>query len=215
MIETFKSRIEDENSYILFDGNSKEVIVVDPGNARAMEEYLDQHKLKIRYIFLTHEHYDHICGLNELRKLYSFEVIASQQCNEGIQDTKRNMSRYANVTRFFKQGEIEDTVVEFICEETDIKFVSYLELNWNKHKLEFFETPGHSKGSSMFIFDKKYLFSGDTILKNQMVFTKFTGGSLQEYESITVPKIQNLNRNIKVLPGHGDGFFLHESIINL
>ena len=55
------------NCYIVQDENSKETMVIDPaGDVDKIVEMLDILQAKLKYIYLTHCHGDHIGGVKEL-----------------------------------------------------------------------------------------------------------------------------------------------------
>ena len=57
------------NCYIILDEESKEIMVIDPaGEVEKIEEMINILSGKLKYIYLTHCHGDHIAGVNELKK---------------------------------------------------------------------------------------------------------------------------------------------------
>ena len=72
----------DTNMYVLQTGNH--VLVIDPVADTSMLEKCCAADSVI--VFLTHEHFDHITGLNKLRSMVYCRVIASERCSERIQD---------------------------------------------------------------------------------------------------------------------------------
>ncbi len=57
------------NCYIIFDEKSLETMVIDPaGDVDKIIEMIDILNGKLKYIYLTHCHGDHICGVNELKR---------------------------------------------------------------------------------------------------------------------------------------------------
>ena len=61
------------------------------------------------------------------------------------------------------------------------------------------------------ILNNKILFSGDTLLQNDAVITRFPESNKEQYLGIALPYLQSLDKNIIVLPGHGDPFVLSET----
>ena len=173
---------------------------------------MQENDIELNYVFLTHEHYDHINGLNALREMYSFKTIASKQCSLGIQDAKKNLSRYFNVLLSMRKVPYSMRIDEYVCKAADMTFDFYSFLEWNNHKLYFFWTPGHSRGSSVCILDNAWIFSGDTVLEGQPVFTKLPGGSLNDYKNVAISILRTINDSLIVYPGHGRRFFFKEWI---
>lgn len=59
------------NCYIVQDEKSKETMVIDPaGDVDKIIEMLDILQAKLKYIYLTHCHGDHIGGVKELKERY-------------------------------------------------------------------------------------------------------------------------------------------------
>ena len=52
------------------------------------------------YIFLTHEHFDHIWGVNLLKEIYNSHLICSLTCSQKIVNKKKNMSIFYNQVGF-------------------------------------------------------------------------------------------------------------------
>ena len=51
-------------------------------------------KFIIDYLFITHEHYDHIAGVNAWKERFQIPVLCSEQCSRRIQNAKQNLARY-------------------------------------------------------------------------------------------------------------------------
>ena len=83
------------NCFVLFDNEKgNDCIIVDPGSKSEayLIEFIDREGLHPLYIILTHEHFDHCWGVNELVKQYHIPIICSQLCAEAIKHEKRNCS---------------------------------------------------------------------------------------------------------------------------
>ena len=157
---------------------------------------------KADVILVTHEHFDHICGLNQIRKSFGCKVIAQAECSKNIQNSKKNLSAYANTLMCLTGESHKKPVSPFICESADLTFNDNFSFEWEGNTVCIFSTPGHSPGSAC-ISIKNMLFSGDTILQSKPIY-RLPGGDRAKYKSITIPKIHEiLNRETIVYPGHG------------
>lgn len=203
LVETFISGFLDTNSYLLEEDG--ELLIIDPAEHAAVLERCRE--AATITVLLTHEHFDHISGLNRIRELCasSCRVIVGTTCSERIQDTKANLSAYADVLAQLGGKQIPEHWSTFSCKAADITFGDWYVFQWMGHAVELFSTPGHSVGSCCIVLDD-LLFVGDTVLENNLM-VRFPGSSKKLYRSVTVPLLEKLlveNQVSRVYPGHGD-----------
>ena len=202
-VEKIVSGFLDTNTYLLEE--DRHLLIIDPSDqARVLEKCRNA---VIVTVLLTHEHFDHISGLNWIRDFYtsSCVIIADETCSERIQDTKANLSAYAYVLAELGGKHIPEHWSPFACKAADITFDDRYAFRWMGHAVELFSTPGHSAGSCCIMLDDM-LFVGDTVLENNLM-VKFPGSSKKLYLSVTAPLLEKLmmgNRITRVYPGHGD-----------
>ena len=183
-VETFVSSFLDTNTYVMEEDGH--LLIIDPSDRAAV---LDRCKeAKNVTVLLTHEHFDHISGLNRIRDLCasSCRVIADATCSERIQDTKANLSAYADVLAELGGKQISEHWLPFACKAADITF--------------------ENRYAFCCIVVDDMLFVGDTVLENNLM-VKFPGSSKKLYRSVTAPLLEKLllgNRISCVYPGHGD-----------
>ncbi|MCI8521475.1 MAG: MBL fold metallo-hydrolase, partial [Clostridia bacterium] len=78
-IKTLNNYINDENTYIVYDENTKNGLVIDPGyNCDGILKAASDDELNIKYILITHCHYDHISDLEELRERTKAPLVSSK-----------------------------------------------------------------------------------------------------------------------------------------
>lgn len=214
--------LNDTNGYIISDLCTKGTIIIDPCNSDLINVYLQDNHLTNEFIILTHEHYDHIAGLNNLKLLYNSPVIANITCSEYIQSPIKNMARYYNILLTFRKNkfkledlEIPETNKNYKCSKADIEFEISYNFNWHNHEFVLYKTPGHSNGSCCILVDNKYLFSGDSLLIDYQVVFGFPGGSKEVFYKHTLPYFLTLNEDTIVYPGHGKTFLLREAMEGL
>lgn len=203
----------DTNSFVICSHDS--ALIVDPVDSKEFYQFVKSQRLQNALVILTHSHYDHISGLNMVRKLLpETHVIASKLCSINIQNPKTNLSNIASaIIAFHNQTEVDvNLVAPFSCEPADEVFEKELRIKWEGHKLQFAEYKGHSKDSVCCILDNTYLFSGDTILPIPTV-TRLPGGSTAKFWGEDMPKLEKLIEQIRIVfPGHGMAGTLKEMI---
>lgn len=83
------------NCYIVQDEKSKETMVIDPGGeAEKIIEMLDVLEAKLKYIYLTHCHGDHIGAVNELKKVKGGKVLIHRFDAEGLEKDEISLCSY-------------------------------------------------------------------------------------------------------------------------
>lgn len=200
----------DERMYILLCGD--ECLVVDPHiNLDAIELIKNRGISDIR-IILTHEHADHISGLNWLRDQFSCIVIATDECAAAIPNPKDNLSQFNS---FLLQAAAERTGedtsnvrFDMISCYADVTFKHEYSLTFGQYTIRLYSAAGHSRGSLiMAIEDTEQqvlcIFTGDNLMMDYAVTTRLPGGSKKSYESITIPLLKSFDSNVWVYPGHG------------
>jgi hydroxyacylglutathione hydrolase len=196
LIHKIKNSPITSNCYIIY--RDYKCIIVDPGSSSNIEiyEFLKLNNLSPEYIFLTHEHFDHIWGLNELKlNFLNLKVISSIECSNAIICSKKNMSA------FYKN-------INFTCLKSDIVFEDTLDLNWEGIHFHFFVTQGHSLGSVCILFNNN-LITGDTIILNEKIVTKFPNSSERELKLSFLKISEKISFPINIFSGHGEDFTIN------
>ena len=181
------------NCYIIssLNGNG---LLIDPGaEGELILQKLKDNDIKLKYIFLTHAHFDHIGALREVYNETQAGVIVSEQDAELLSDPEKNVgSRFSadiypyNLTDITPQRLVTDGD-EIILDELTVKV---------------FSTPGHTKGSVVYILNDM-LFTGDTLFAGTIGVVTHYGGDLNQ-EITSVKKLAStLTGEYKVYPGHG------------
>lgn len=208
-ITSIFSRLNETNMYLISNQLGR-AMIIDPADDVGAEACLQSAGLQLDYILLTHEHYDHIVALNQLREKHAVTVVASEICSYGIGVAEINLSKYFNLILDFKNhGEQPEQPIDaYSAKAAEITFKDSFIFSWHGHGVKMWEAPGHSKGSTLILINDQHLFSGDTLSYDFDLITRFPGGSRKAYRQITKPLLDNLPTGLTVYPGHGRQFQL-------
>lgn len=171
-------------------GDKDNLLLIDPGDdAEKLCRVIEENKYKVKYIVLTHCHYDHIGAVNEVKKKTNAKVLLSEKEKENY------MSESVTLKSYFG----DDT--ELL--EPDILLKEGESVKSGEYEFMVIETPGHTSGG-MCLFGEGVLFSGDTLFKESVGRTDFPTGSMQELLASIREKLFSLPGKTVVYPGHGE-----------
>lgn len=193
----------DANTYVIV--KEREALIFDAVDSEEMILRLKVQGIENITVFLTHEHFDHIFGLEKLRNNFLCKVIASAECSKRIQSSKTNLSSIADdLISMNIHSEISKTVSEFSVSGADVTFDKDAEFLWHNHTINCHNLNGHSPGSVCYILDKKMIISGDDLLAIPVI-TRLPGGSTKKYWEEDMPWFESIKSGITmVYPGHGE-----------
>jgi len=198
----------DSRMYVILALNdNEEAIVIDPCISEEAQDLLSKRGIKELTVILTHEHYDHISGVNWLKGLFHCEVISNKVCASVVCDPVKNRSKYFTALFVMHPLEVQKQIREmniqpYAC-QTDVTFDECMNMTFGSHHIFMKTTPGHSPASICILIDKLCLFSGDTLLRTQPILRKPEGDKKTYFEE-TIPWLKTLDNSIIVYPGHGD-----------
>ena len=205
--------VEKANAYMLTAADGSAVLI-DACSPELVSE-LQNRRLVPFAVILTHEHCDHIWGLNALREAYpEMRLIAHSRCSRAIGNPRDNKARQYHVYMALRYGSAyrrnPAQATDYRCEKADICFDTAYQFSWKGLSFHCVHTPGHSPGSALITVNGAFVFSGDTILPQADPFLKLDGGDALAYEKIAKPILDSLPDESMVFPGHGDRFTMKE-----
>ncbi|THF72993.1 MBL fold metallo-hydrolase [Cohnella fermenti] len=178
------------NAYVVTGDDRKRAIVIDPGTPdAALIRKLEG--LQVEAIVLTHAHFDHIGGVDELRKRFGAPVYLHAAEKDWLVDPAKNGSlRWTDVT------------APVTTEPAEFALADGQELAWLGETFRVLHTPGHSPGSVSLLCGD-LLFAGDALFRRSVGRTDLPGGNPAALEKAIREKLYVLPDETLVLPGHG------------
>lgn len=189
-IESFCLGPLQTNAYLLQGEEEGKAIIIDPGmNPGALIRRIQN--LEIEAILLTHAHFDHIGGVEEIRKMKACPVYLHPQEAGWLSSPKLNGSlMWPDVS-----GPIS-------AEEAEYDLGEGQTLHLIGETFKVYHTPGHSPGSVSFLCGN-HLFSGDVLFRDGVGRTDLPGGRERDLFDSIRGKLYKFADDVKVYPGHG------------
>ncbi len=180
------------NCWIIIDEESGEFALIDPSpTGEAFEEFLSKRgldKKNMKYILLTHGHFDHITGADEIRDISGAPLAIHEADADFLTNSDKNAYKY-----FFRE-ELILRPAEIILHDGDV-------LKLGACEIKVVSTPGHTEGSVCF-FVGDNIYTGDTLFDRSIGRTDLIGGNQAKLEN-SLRKLISLERDYNIYPGHG------------
>lgn len=169
------------NCYLLEDEKAHMAAVIDPGDeAGRILQVIKDDGVDVKYILLTHGHYDHTTAVPELHQaLPQAEIYIHKADANGAGSRLFPLAGQIPDLKFYDEGDA---------------------LTLGELTIQVLHTPGHSKGSvTLKVGD--VLFCGDTLFAGSCGRTDLAGGSYAEIMA-SLKKLGQLPGDYHVCPGH-------------
>ncbi|MGN0929747.1 MAG: MBL fold metallo-hydrolase [Alphaproteobacteria bacterium] len=172
------------NNYVIIDEDSCEAVLIDCSEpSDDIMDYIKEQGATLKYILLTHAHFDHILGVNYYRRKYGVSVFLHKDDISLLQQ----LSQYV--------AGAEDVVVDKLFDDD-------AEFDFGGKKIKVIHTAGHTEGSVCFLIDN-VLFSGDTLFYGTYGRTDLPFGDERKMWS-SLKRLFTLGDDIVVYAGHGE-----------
>lgn len=194
-LESFVFNPFSEHTYVVYDGDTKDCVIIDPGCSTPSEEdelfgYIDRHQLKPLVVINTHGHIDHILGNAAVKRRYGIKVAAHPNVKSDFQRSRQ-------------QGTVLGLPLKDDCELPDIDLEDGEIIHVGNSTLEVICTPGHALGSiSLYAEIEGWVFTGDALFYRSIGRTDLPGGNYEQLRTNIIERLFHLPDDTEVYPGH-------------
>lgn len=182
--------IEPTNCYIIQDEETKETMIIDPaGEYKKIEDMLNILEAKVKYIYLTHCHADHIGAAKKLHDSKGGKILIHRNGAENLENDDTVLASYIGLDKIILEPDSR-------VDDGDL-------LHIGKIELKVIHTPGHTNCStSIYCKKEKMLFSGDTMFRGTWGRTDLNTSSFEDIIKSITGKLIVLPEDTIVYPGH-------------
>ncbi len=196
-IKTYKESYNHANVYRISSEDGD--ILVDP----AIDiEYVEDIE-RIKYILVTHAHYDHIRTIEDWGKIPSIKCIYAHSLSKEV-----FLDPFENCSSLFMDYRT------FNVDYKEVKDGDIIDLMKNL-RIRIYHLPGHSRDSVAFLFQEKieneykncFFVSGDLIFADSIGRSDLPGSSPQDLRNslrrfVKLYESENIDKNLNIYPGH-------------
>lgn len=185
----------EQNCTVLFDPETREGVVVDPGgDVDVIVQTVQENDIMIREIWITHGHLDHAGGALDLKEALGVQIIGPHK-----DDLPLLQSLETSAKRFGVDFKVRNVVPDRFLEEGET-------VSFGDHVFEVYHTPGHAPGHVIY-FNREQNFAhlGDVLFNGSIGRTDLPGGNHQQLLDSIRDKVLPLGDDVGFICGHGPG----------
>ncbi len=181
------------NCYVVWCGESREAVVVDPGFDRQSDGetllgFLNAKGLHVKGIVNTHGHPDHVCGNGFVKDVTGARILIHKSDADMLSVSGRGI---AALFGFRAESPAADG---FLADGDSLRLGDVC--------LGVLHTPGHSRGSIALV-GNGCVFTGDTLFAGSVGRVDLPGGSGEKLLRSLREKLAVLPDDFVIYPGHG------------
>lgn len=190
IIRKYVLGVYEENAYLISDEESKESLVIDPGeNPAPILNAIESENLSVKYILNTHAHIDHVLGVNSVKEATNAPFYLNEK-DIPLLNALPKQAEMSGLSEKYEVPEVDGNIVE-----GDRFRIGSIEFG-------VLFTPGHSPGSVSFVADGN-VFAGDVLFAGSVGRVDLPGGSWELLRRSIEDKFFPLDRDTVVYSGHG------------
>ncbi len=183
-----------QNCTVLFDPDTKEGVVVDPGgDVETIVKVVEENGFKIKEIWLTHGHLDHAGGARDLKAALGIDIVGPHKDDLPLLQRIETQQQKYGITG------LKNVEPDRWLEDGD-------KVSFGNHEFEVYHTPGHAPGHVIYVNRaQNFAHLGDVLFNGSIGRTDLPGGDHDQLMASIRDKVLPLGDDVGFICGHGPG----------